>query len=989
MSTSPSASSRPPRKGSSDRTASEDDALREVPSLEVPAENLPYLLPRTTVEMEVPYADDQEALPVNIEMDQVQSLFAVPPLSPAEPTDSTAPGERSSAAPRSMRQDQVVEQSETLTPPDVMKEMVLEGEPEPTSRVDFSLLDIPVRDMAEDLEAMGTSDSVQDSGGEMLVLEALSGEFDNSADEQTPGVPATGDGLSPVTAPKAARVPTTGKNDTAGNPAQRYETRSTLGKGGAGHVVEVYDRQLDRIVALKSARTDLSFESLAEADTWFERTETALAYEARLTGRLEDPRIVPVHDLDQTADGRVFFTMKRVRGVSLGSIVVRMAQGDEELLKEYTLGRRLALFVQICLGMAFAHDQGVIHRDLKPGNIMVGEYGTIQIIDWGLARFVDSSPDAPPLPGPMLERDRHVIQGTPGYMAPEQAMGEYESIDRRTDIYALGAILYELLTFRSPIEGAPGADSLRTQIYKVAMGRFPPPSGAVPGLFVPRELDAICLKALAGDKDERFDDARELAREVEAYLEGTKLKEEAERLAERGRQLSEEYRALQGSLRMAHRAAQVARERVPHWASVEDKEIVWVLEDNEQAIARRRTAMFADAVRTFHEALGYDRESAIARNGLAEIYWTRVEELEDDGLFEDAKYYEREARQFDTGALTEKLEGHGRLFLETEPAAVEATLWSYHNAHRRLVLRYERDAGTTPLRIDPLPMGRYLLVLNRQGLPDISYPVWIRRGQIWKGRLRIPQGWMEESWVFIPGGPCLVGGDVNAPGSLERTEIDVPDFYISRFPVTCAQYCEFLNDLPQEESLHRVPRRTEDTRQGEGCWWKNNQKKYFVPRRDRHGEHWDPELPITCVSWDDARAFARWLGKRQGAAIRLPTENEWEKAARGVDGRTFPWGFFFDPAFCKMSESRPGVPQPEVIGTFPHDESPYGVRDMAGGNSEWVDGFFDDQNLLMTVRGGGWNSSPEYCRAAARAGRPPRVANPLLTFRLVQEIRKG
>ncbi len=765
----------------------------------------------------------------------------------------------------------------------------------------------------------------------------------------------------------------------------RYRVQAPLGRGGAGVVTEVHDQQLDRPVALKMARTDLSFATPEEAETWLQRTEAALTYEARLTARLEDPRIVPVHDLGRTRDGRVFFSMKRVRGVSLSDIVARMARGDEALLAEYSLNRRLTLFVQMCLGMAFAHDHGVIHRDLKPGNIMVGEYGTIQIIDWGLARFLDPSSDAPMLPDAIRERDRRVIQGTPGYMAPEQALGDHDAIDRRTDIYALGAILYELLTFRSPIETTRGGESLRTRLYQLALGRFPPPSEAVPGLFVPPELDAICLKALAGEKADRFQDARSLAREVESYLEGTRLKEEADRLAERGRLLSEEYRALQGALQEARRAARLARERTPRWAPVQEKEMLWALEDNEAEIARRRTTTFADAVRAFHEALGYDRESTEARNGLAEIYWTRVVEMEEEGQVEEARYYEREARQYDTGSLTAQLDGHGKLILSSTPARMEVELLRFVEVQRRLVPRFVSNLGRTPLEHAGLPMGSYLLVLHRLGIPDILYPIWVRRSQTWEGHVTVPEETESPEWVFVPAAPCIVGGDPKAPGSIERTEVEVSSFYISRLPVSCGEYCEFLNMLSREEAQHRVPRRQDGTRWATPCWWRDNDGRYFVPRRDRDGQHWHKDLAVTCVSWDDAQAFARWKSTQDGAAVRLPTENEWEKAARGVDGRFFPWGNHFDPAFCKMSESRPGVSQPEVIGTFPLDESPYGVRDMAGGMSEWANGFFDDQNLLMTVRGGGWNRSAEYCRAAARSGSPPRAPNPHVTFRLVKE----
>jgi serine/threonine-protein kinase len=765
----------------------------------------------------------------------------------------------------------------------------------------------------------------------------------------------------------------------------RYEVLSTIGSGGFGFVVEARDRHLDRIVALKMARADRVFSDPEQTRAWRTRAESALMYEARLAGQIEDPRIVPVHDLGRTPTGEIYFAMKRVRGRSLGSLLSRMAEGDEALLQEISLNRRLTWFVQICLGMAFAHDQGVVHRDLKPANIMVGEYGEIQIIDWGLARYLRPGPGAPALPDPLRERDETVIQGTPGYMAPEQALGDFEAIDARTDIYALGAILYEMLTFRPPVDTETDSGPLSTQLVRIATGNFPPPSRRVPGLFVAEELEAICLKALSTDKDDRYGDARALAREIEDYLEGTRRKAEATRLATRGLQSAEEYRALHGALIEARRAAQTAAERTPRWASPQEKELVWALEDNVAEIGRRRVAVFAEAVRSFHEALGYDRESAIARLGLTEIYWTRFEEAEREQHREDALYFERLVRQYDTGALATRLKGDGKLVLTTDPPGIEAWLFTFQESQRRLTPQNGRRIGRTPLEIDPLPMGRYLVVIAPPGLPEIRYPVWIRRLQTWTGHVKLETTRIDDPWVFISGGPCVLGGDPEAPGSHELSELELEPFYISRFPVTCAAYCEYLNRLPEEEALHRVPRRT-DAQHSTACWWKDGQGRYFVPRRDHNGDRWDPNMPVTGVSWEDATAYARWLGRVTRTQVRLPTEAEWEKAARGVDARPFPWGDHFDPAFCKMAESRPGAPQPEVIGTFAADESPYGVRDMAGGMAEWVNGFFDDQNLLMTVRGGGWYSSAERCRLAARSGSAPRVPDPRVTFRLVREL---
>jgi serine/threonine-protein kinase len=139
------------------------------------------------------------------------------------------------------------------------------------------------------------------------------------------------------------------------------------------------------------------------------------------------------------------------------------------------------------------------------------------------------------------------------------------------------------------------------------------------------------------------------------------------------------------------------------------------------------------------------------------------------------------------------------------------------------------------------------------------------------------------------------------------------------------------------------------------------------------------------VSFFDAEMYAAWLAKKEGRPYRLPTEHEWEKAARGADGRFFPWGNGFDPSFCKMALSRPGRPQPEPVGSFPVDESVYGMRDAAGAIREWCDSFFDPGRETRTLRGGAWYFNPHYCRLAFRHGYLPHIVFTNFGFRLAKD----
>src|SRR5687768_1961663 len=270
----------------------------------------------------------------------------------------------------------------------------------------------------------------------------------------------------------------------------RYERGELLGRGGMGEVMVCQDRELGRQVAVKISRAtnDISRDMFVR--------------EARIQGQLEHPAIVPVYDFGKMPDGQPYFVMKRVRGTSLKEILRRMADGDPVAIKKYTRTKLLGAFVSVCLAIDFAHSKSVIHRDLKPANIMLGEFGEVYVLDWGIMKLVGEAEPGGGLSssGPQDGSMQTTIGsafGTPGYMAPEQLDGDVEAISVRTDVYALGAMLYEILTLR-PLSAKGGAGT---------------PT-------VPPELKAICDRAVAQVISDRWASAREMADAVDRYLEG-------------------------------------------------------------------------------------------------------------------------------------------------------------------------------------------------------------------------------------------------------------------------------------------------------------------------------------------------------------------------------------------------------------------------------------------------------------------------------------
>ena len=660
-----------------------------------------------------------------------------------------------------------------------------------------------------------------------------------------------------------------------------YEVVGEVARGGMGIVFKARDRHLRRLVAIKVLRGDSGDPDEIRR---FRR-------EAEAAAKLQHSNIVPIHAVGEV-DGRPFFVMDFIEG-----------QGLNDLIKAGELSPRAALDIaeQTAEALHYAHLQGVVHRDLKPANIIIDRLGRPQVMDFGLAKQIDDDQSL---------TKTGTTMGTPAYMPPEQAEGDLKAIDESSDVYSLGAVLYEMLTGQAPFSGT----STMNVLMKVLEEEPEAPRRINPRIH--KDIETICLKAMSKEKDQRYASALELAEDVRRFRAGeaisaapaslvyrlrkwlsrswqvaglmaavvlfftgltayvliTGYREARQRRADEDAQIGklmdlvvsrlQRFRAIRSKAKENWR-----REARKVLAKAEDdtRMVLLLRPDHTEAVAR------LDEVRSFIEEVRVMEFNDLAYNFIDEEQFLAAEKLFRIVL-EDYDPHNRMAKRG-----LELAQGVGRLFVTTAPPGVQVSLVEWGAPAEAL----GAALGTTPLDGVDARIGTYRMTLQSDLVGKHELPLKVSRGaEIRMEAVGLPSmGGAGDDMVLVP------AGEVVLPGG---RRVRLAAFAIDRYE--------------SGASLGEIPRHD--------------------------------------MSWVEATAACRERAKR------LCSFHEWKRACGGNEGLAFPYGAAFDPSVCWS-----GVEGPGAAGGRFRCVSPWGVFDMSGNVGEWV----GPTRSEAVVYGGDWS----------------------------------
>ena len=754
----------------------------------------------------------------------------------------------------------------------------------------------------------------------------------------------------------------------------RYEHQGILGAGGMGQVLRVYDLKLQRSLALKIISADLVSYPLILS---------LFLKEAQTTAILQHPGIVPVHDFGTLPDGRLYFTMKEIQGVTLKDVIrslhrPRSPMASHELRGGWSVQRLLQIFARICEAVGYAHEMGVLHRDIKPDNIMLGPHGEVLIVDWGIAKLLPKGAERFGI-DVRIKPSKGSVIGTPMYMSPEQAQGEGSHVVETADVFSLGAILYEILTGKEPRKGRAAEILQQAQL----------PLPLLPeSKYIDVSLDDIYTKATSLNHKKRYANATELYQAIQAWLEGSAKRHQAEILVEEAQLFRVNIQVLERKIIDLGLKIRQQEKTIERWDPPAVKQSLWEMEDSLEQLKLKARLLEINFIEKLHTALNYCPDFAAAHQTLADFYYEKHREAEEKKDRIQAPLMAQLMTLHDMGRYQSYLSGISRLQLSTKiPSTIE--LFHFKNVSRRLE-PFSVWKGKSPVNIE-LPIGSYLAHIQTDGHAVVQLPFFVTREKttrFFKLVLPLEEDIREEE-CYVPAGACYLGSHDEPKNP--RGKVYLRAFCIQKHPVTNRQYIQFLNSLAAQgreaDALLHVPRaRGIGSELGEQIYGYSAESKTFFLQPDSEGDCWGPNWPVILITGFNAQAYADWYTEQTGKQWMLPTCQQWEKAARGVDERKLPWGDHFEPTWASVRGCKKGRALPTDIQEHPLDISPFGVQGMAGNVQDFC---LDPENdAMMYSKGGAWAHHPEFIDMAIQRHFPKSTRLEVAGFRLARWLEE-
>jgi formylglycine-generating enzyme required for sulfatase activity/serine/threonine protein kinase len=826
----------------------------------------------------------------------------------------------------------------------------------------------------------------------------------------------------------------------------RYTVRGEVARGGMGVILNAWDEHLKRPVAMKvmlHACSPTGVDASTPADP---KLLARFLNEAQITGQLDHPGVVPVHEVGIDNAGKLYFTMRLVDGRHLREVFDLAWEGKEG----WTQTRVLGVLVKVCEALAYAHSKGVIHRDLKPANIMVGGFGETYVMDWGLAKALgeadgkdlrirldgaeprreggsslreggssqDTAAQDSPF-SPLVTMDGSVI-GTPAYMPPEQAQGDIDAIDARSDVYSVGAMLYQLLTREMPYVRPGARVSPRGVLDAVRKGPPAPVHEINP--LIPPELAAICDKAMARSKEKRYPSTKEMAEDLQAFLENrvvaayrTGAVVEFKKWVVRNKGMALSLGAA-GLLGIAGLIAVIVVQAGANRETLLRTD-VYVESGLKSAAENELWPAFPEKVPALEDWIS----KALDLVSRLPVHRARLEAVGRAALpargGEQGKWvFQSPDLQLEHDSLSALVSGLELLVLPTPKKGTIADIrerLEFARTVRKRTIDDHREAWERAIASiasrEECPKYGGLVIQPQLGLIPVGLDkesgLWefahIQTGGIPKrdadGRL-VKEEDMGLIFVLIPGGTFSMGA-VKSPQSGPNLcsdarpeegpvhDVTLKPFFISKFEMTQGQWRHFTGETPS----------------------------LYEPGGKYHDKQHSLLDPVESVSWETCMQVLSRLG------LSLPTEAQWEYATRA--GTTTPWWTgatketlagavnLADQTAAREYRNWPGPKDwPELDdGYFVHAPvgsfrpNPFGLCDCHGNVSEWCLDFFSWDSYkqvpgetngehvsrgakLRTARGGSYFSTAQNARSSFRIKRSPGDADPEIGVRPVRSL---